>query len=309
MTRLFPPPPLRREPPPRERLDVEELREDRLPALRLLLREGADFDDRLGAEEREGAAAREGAEAAPLERLRLGADCRAGAEKLREGLADREGTAWRLLIELERPVEPWRAGGGEVRWLLERDERLLGGLVERLELRAPLDLVAASRDEDEEERDGSRDEEREDESLRSDSFTRLARLDAERLLPESRLRDALRAGAWPLTVRLRCDCAAARFELRLAERPSRALRVVAAREVAERLRSDDALALRAAPSVERDVALLRERAVRLKFVLERRSAAHSRRSERVTVRLARELVRAEAGLLLSTKRVFCTRPR
>lgn len=78
-----------------------------------LLREGADFDERLGADERTGGAERAGAEALPPERLRLGVDSRLGDEpreksRLRDGAEARElregADAPRSRPEFERTV-------------------------------------------------------------------------------------------------------------------------------------------------------------------------------------------------------------
>ena len=137
---------------------------------------------------------------------------------------------------------------------------------------------------------------REDDRLLSDSLSRLARLDeVERVLSGARLRDSARAGARPLTVRSRCDWMAARSELRVAERLSLRLRVVA-RDSRRLLPWRDS-AIRSERDCEREAA--RERLSRSKLERERCSAAHSRRASRLSVALRP----CATARLLSTKRV------
>jgi len=190
---------LRRDSPPRDRLEADP-REERTLALRLL-REGADSDDRLGAEERERGVARDGADSRPLDRLRLGADCRLGAAS-REMIAPRDGADERVLLErdgaddrsrleLERTFRS-RGMATDERLLPEReflsdDER---------EDERPLEIVDERSDPREREASAARDDDR----LRSDSVKRSERALDDRL-DEPDARDSDRAEARLVIVR------------------------------------------------------------------------------------------------------------
>jgi hypothetical protein len=297
----------------------------------LRLREGADFDERLGAEARERGAERDGADSRTLERLRLGADCRLGAESRlmtepREGAEarlplERDGADERSRLEPERVLRPRGMATDERSLRLDRElrsaldlgdeetpERELRSGIERKDERSSDRVEALSLprerlviDSREAERDGVL---RDDDPLRSDSLRRLARLDeVERVLSDARLRDSARAGARPLTVRSRCDWIVARSALRVAERLS--LRLRAAARDSRRLLPWRDSAIRSERDCEREAAAVRDRVSRSKLDRARCSAAHSRRASRLSVALRP----CATARLLSTKRVCSTRPR
>lgn len=271
-----------------------------------------EFESRLGADDRTRDVERDGAESRLLdERLRLGADSRLGADELRPMLAPRDGAEERVLREgverrsrllLERTVRPLRTDADErfssdrlVRLPFERpDSRLLELLEIPVERSLPRDRLVV--------------EVREPELPRNDSLMRLERSADERVDSVERLREAARSGALPLTVRLRelSRLDPVRVEADRLEEPRLRL---SARDAPDARRSPPR---RSATRSDREVEFERERvrALSLIFMLDRRSAAHSRRSDRTDARPAREeLTRADAGRLLSTNRVCSTRPR
>lgn len=212
----------------------------------------------------------------------------------------RDGAELRSRALLERTLRSLGIDTDE-RWLLERTLRseLARGEEERL-LAVP--------EERSEPRERLVTDEREVDPLRSDSLTRLDRLDEDcGDSVAARLRDSARAGALPLIVRPRSRATEARSDPRPATRasrpPSEAERVAARESLRPESRTS-------ATRSEREDERVADCALRSNCTLERRSAAQSRRSERETARpLFLDVALAEAGRLLSTKRVCSTRPR
>lgn len=145
---------------------------------------------------------------------------------------------------------------------------------------------------------------RELEPLRSDSVTLLERVVGERVESfELPLREVARSGARSVTLRLR---EVARLDSARAEPDRLALR-------SELATLDVARSPPRNSATRSDLELDRvpDPTLRSNVALERRSAAHSRRSDRTADRLVLAFWRTDAGLLLllSTKRVCSTRPR
>lgn len=298
--RSSPRPPPRRESPPRERVE-DEPRDERVVADRLL-RDGSDFDERLGAEARDRDVEREGVDSRPLERLRLGADWRLGPAEERDRLAprlcEREGAEERSRPELERTVNP-RGTEMDERSRSERPARLLD---ERESRSAACERLVDDADCED----------------RNDSVMRSALVPDDRETEAFRPRDSARAGARPVTVRRLLSREEER-SLRRAWRPLSPRLRPAARasslpsRLLSRLEGRDSLRLllrSSATRCDRIEPRSLERASRSNELLERRCAAQSRRSERATAReLDAEFARTEALRALSTRRLFATRPR